>query len=547
MPLFPDQSEARLKICLLVRDKPSEQEGYFVLLRHVPFGRVYQGCLVDSANRVLQWLEIGVETTDALHPDFESLRGNLNNSVVDKRWQDETVLLSKLWPEGIIHTGFEKEHPLPTWLDPRPGKIALVHPLGKGRWELCQDDQLLRGAGLPEFHTTIQRYLYLPEAGDEKRFLRVMPDAPRNEFTLEPEKAIDGFDNWVPFNPTGGLLMMTKHFPFALLDYVNLLTERSPAMLASCNSSFKLPSVYAENSEDAHALLAGSASLYWGFGGAKGRLLETFHLKLQLWAELLQLVRAAVEELKQPLLSIEPDSFRIRWGEAGLGLPVLWTAKAALVRASKAFPVSLEGSQLRYYVRLGPSSYSHYFPSGQDQMCEGVGEVLITELNLNDPKNPSIAGTLTTSAGSPPPVSPWDLIWMRPPLRSGCLIHARITDLSDLGKRKIHFRSAARKLAPEVLKELQKASRMVRVPYGIVPLLSTQCDLYAVGVLGVQLLLQNGLSEEDQSLGSFIEKLSELGQEAAFENSKEQTFAQRVCKILTSDADRMSVPWSSRM
>ncbi|HTE87518.1 MAG TPA: hypothetical protein VK639_01065, partial [Terriglobales bacterium] len=44
--------------------------------------------------------------------------------------------------------------------------------------------------------------------------------------------------------------------------------------------------------------------------------------------------------------------------------------------------------------------------------------------------------------------------------------------------------------------------------------------------------------EEDQSLGSFIEKLSELGQEAAAENSKEQTFAQRVCKILHSDADR---------
>src|SRR5205085_5492510 len=87
---------------------------------------------------------------------------------------------------------------------------------------------------------------------------------------------------------------------------------------------------------DAAAAANGEGWLFLGRHGNWGRLLESFHLKLRMLADMVGNVRALVKQTQRPLLGLAPDSFEVRWSEQGRALPLFWTARTVLTNEGDA-------------------------------------------------------------------------------------------------------------------------------------------------------------------------------------------------------------------
>src|SRR2546426_1138610 len=70
-----------------------------------------------------------------------------------------------------------------------------------------------------------------------------------------------------------------------------------------------------------------------------------------------------------------------------------------------------------------------------------------------------------------------------------------------------------------------------RSPFEVVPLLSTPCDLYALGVLAVRTLLVN----PQNTLAVALDEVMSLARQAAAQSNAETTLASRICEIMNAD------------
>lgn len=527
IPIHAGQGENPLRVCVLARAAVDPVGGAFVLLRDLADASVFLGCIVDANERVWDWLELWVQNLDRLPACFPRYREHLSNDALDARWMMMAEAFRELDPENSLRTGWESNHPPPLVLDLASAKASQPLDPDSGKpWKLCQDDGLLRGAGLPAYSTSVFRYWHA-----DKKFVPVTAGAPENEATIPLAKAFERSGELLPFNPQAGLMMARRHAPIALDDYADVLSGKAWKGVEDGKQPFALGGVYAALQDPKHLQESG-AYLFLGKQRAAGRVVEIFHLKLHLLAEAIRLSRAFVQRQQVPFLNLAADSFRVRLGETGAGLPFLWTAKVDLTKPSQAIALPVETSEFKYFLPA-KGTRSIYLPESLGATVEGEGTVRIRKLLPPESGRMALEGTLVTETKLN--VSPHDLMWLRLPLSGARVdLYGHVYTGEGMAQGEVRFRTLPQRISEADAKALRAAEGLSfsRAPFEFVPMLSSPCDLYSLGVLAVRLLLTN----EGATLPVALDEVFSLARQAAQAPADKTASALRIRALFEEDA-----------
>ncbi|MDX2116666.1 MAG: hypothetical protein SFY96_00610 [Planctomycetota bacterium] len=509
VPIHASLAAGPLRLCVIVRSD-AKGSSPLVLLRETIDARVLLGCVVDAKNRVQSWLEIWVQDVAGLLAAAPAYRESLSNERLDQRWIDRCNALDLGdAASAIIRTGWEDKHPEPLFIDRKTlAPIAAVDRTTNAPWALCTDDALLTRKGLPAYSTSLSRHLYQPVLADASAFVAVN-DAPAgdDEAARQLIQSLRMSDSALAINPGGGLMMIRPLAPISYEDYADTLSGTDVP-----GSTDGVLRDLASHTGGELADLSLSGWITPGAGNA-ARLAEIFHLKVRLFAEAVGAARSAASSSGGPLLNISADSFRVRLGDGGViqggkgpgGLPLWWTAKVALVAPGEGVELPITGTDARYFLP-GSERMSIYAPASAGRSVHGRGSIRIrrvvdaaTGSSGGTPGSAAgvafgtvLEGTLSTQerivAGTN------DLLWLRFSLAGQRIdVHATLDTRPGMNAGEIRLRTIAKELPAAVVERLRQAEG-VPIPdvmFELVPLLSTPCDLYALGVLGVRTLLVN--------------------------------------------------------
>src|SRR4051812_24765600 len=87
IPISAGQKAAPVRVSVLARREPDAVAGHLVLIRQTADAVVYLGALIDVGGRVHMWLELWVQSLDAVSQSFFGWRESLSNALLDERWQ----------------------------------------------------------------------------------------------------------------------------------------------------------------------------------------------------------------------------------------------------------------------------------------------------------------------------------------------------------------------------------------------------------------------------------------------------------------------------
>ncbi len=534
IPLSAEQAGSPLRLCAVVKQQPDPVAGHLVLLRDLLDAKVYMGCVVDALGRLQQWVEIRVQTVDAVGGMGNVGRESVTNKAMDDRWKRVVDSYARLEPAAVIHTGWETRHPLPILLD--LGRLAPVNPQEDGQpWTLCQDDQILTGKGLPAYSTSPHRYLYVEAKGAGSTFLAVSDHAPFVEGVKPLTELRGGKTDLIPFNPGGGLMLVKAYNHLSFEAFVDLTGGETSAGIQHGRSTLNVrPDAPAAN--DGAAGLTGDGWLYLGKHGRSGRLLETLHLKLKALADLTETVRLFTREHQRPLLNLTADSFQIRLGAAGSGLPTLWTAGVVLADPGDAVELHIEGTQAKYFLPGRSATSSIYRPAVATVPISGRCTRRIRQV-LPEARGVVLEGTMVTQerivAGRN------DLVWLRLNLGGGGVdLYATLEEQTALARGEYRFRTVSQRLAPEIEAQVKSAQG---VPLGntvfeLLSQMSTPCDLYGIAVLAVRTLIAN----ERNTLAVALDETLSLSQQVAVEYDPAVPLPKRIAGIFERDGRWMT-------
>jgi hypothetical protein len=533
IPIHDIHQDSPLRLGVLVRKLPDPATGYFVMLRDLGDAQVLLGGVVDAGGQVLEWIEIWIQNISGLAASLPNVQETFSNFYLDQRWIDQCRVYAELAPADVIRTGWESVHPLPTFID--LSAATAIHPLDPEtghRWELCADDALLQGAGLPPYATSLNRYLFQKALGKDSRFVPVVSNAPADAAVSATPESQGGDDQHLPLNAQAGLMRTTRFYPLGFEDYADLLSGKPWGGLAHSRTPVPLDEVYSrlENwaqveNRDTH--------LFLGAQGQGGRFIESYHLKLHLLHQAFGAARSSVQQLQLPFLNLSGDSFRVKIDPLGAGLPALWTAKCALVNPSQAHALPIKTTEHRYFIRTGTAAASIYMPEGLGLPSRGTGTIRIRKVLPPDKEGSILEGTLVLQ--DQVAVSPHDLLWMRLPLATGRIdLYGHVYAAESLARGEARFRTVAQQFPESVVTALSKAEGVAfaRSPYEVVPLLSSPCDLFSLGVLAVRTLLVN----EQNSLGVALDELLSLARQVGVEHNSAVPLSARIQAIFRKDA-----------
>jgi hypothetical protein len=525
VPISETDKHSALRLCAVVREAPDPVAGAFVLLRDTLDASVYLGCLVDTGGYIHCWVELWIQNINGLQGTFESYREAVSNHSVDERWKKRAAFLARLDRSRKIEISSETVHPLPVYFDlALTGPANPKEPASSQPWELCLDDALLEEHGLPRYSTSLARYLYLRQTA-KPPFLPVATGSPENESTQEPRQVLGPL---VPLNPGGGFMMLRKFAPLSFESYVDLISGQPWKGLEEGTKVFKLAGVY-RTLQNADAIQQGGGHLFLGKHGRAGRLIETFHLKLDLLLQAVRLVQTFVRDEQLPFLNLSADSFRVSLAESSQNLPFLWTGAVSLSVFGGAFALPIEKSDVRYFVAPGGDTASIYNPVTSNHTMSMTGAVRIRKV-LSQDDGFVLEGTLSTQQRIA--LSPTDLLWLRLTLSPGRVdFYANVFEGLASGEQR--FRTLPQKL-PEHLGMALVSAEGVRFPHvlcGSLPMRSSPFDLHALATLGVRTLLVNN----ENTLPVALDEISSLAQSVAH-LGEGVDFSKGVRELCASDA-----------
>ena len=481
-----------LTICILAQTSGNATGSPFVLLRELPGISIYLGAICDAMGNIQEWIEIQVQTVDAKQLDYAGRDEMLTNAFFDSRWRLDGAVLRKQLPESVIATRMESENPAPILVkrSGENGPFAAVEALP---WRVCKDDELLKSLELPGYSTSPYRYLFQPELKDSKTFISTSIDAPANANVegLDQLKSAPGVH--AIFNPGGGFVRIVRHSPMELESFLQILEGRAWNEANSETSIYLPNSVYAALREWS-ANPKGLPFLLHGKSSPGERLNEVFLLKLQLLHDLLKKVRAFVKIHQVPFLNLSPASFRVHLSQTGDLFPGLWSAESQLVRTGQAYPLQIQSSEHKYFIRLGKNEPTPFFPGSVGTHSSGIASAQIREVQMSGDRV-VLEGTLVAedflAADS------HDLLWFKLPLGEERLEFYGHLHKSEGGPKEARFRTLPAILSEAVIARLKGSAgvRFSKAPYEIRPLVSTPCDLFSLGVIGVRILLANNLKK----------------------------------------------------
>jgi hypothetical protein len=490
-PIHADQAGSPIRLCLLLATDEKSPTGPFLLLREQPGARVYLGVVCDCEGRIHDWLEIWVQTLELRDLSFSNYQERLTNHAFDLRWHTEYEMNKDGLPDAVLVTGMEKKNPSPLLIKrPAKGAAADFLPAETTPWQICKDDALLVSLGLPPYSTSPFRYLYDPAAPGPKTLYATASDAPASPQVQNVTQLFNAPEIRAVFNPHAGLVRVTRLHPLPLEEHVEILEGRPWEGIVPGGARVVSTGIYAEL-QTWSASPKGIAFLLHGTGRLSEKLTETFFLKLSLLRDMFTEVRNYAKTQQLPLLNLTPASFRVRLENPGTPFPALWSARCLLVKPGQAHPLKIKATQQRYFIRLGRTEPSPFLPAGLGAHSFGIGSVRLRNVTT-DADGTTIEGTLV--AEDYLRLDAHDLLWFKLPLAGERLeFYAHIHTAETTGPKEARFRTVPTKLSGQLVADLQQASGSAfqKSPYEVWPLLSSPCDLYSLGIMGVRLLLAN--------------------------------------------------------
>jgi hypothetical protein len=222
--------------------------------------------------------------------------------------------------------------------------------------------------------------------------------------------------------------------------------------------------------------------------GRHGRLIETLHLKLRLLADVVSSVHTLVCNLQCPLLNIGPESWQVKLGEVGRGLPFLWTAKAVLNDPGDAIPLAIEDANLQYYLPSPAAGTSIYRPLVSSVSTKGRASLRIRSVLTEANDTTVVEGTFTTQQRIE--IASHDIVWLRINLACGDVdLYAHLESDSALASGEWRFRTVAQNIKHTEDLKAAEGVPMPEVQFEVIPLLSSPCDLYSLAVLAIRIFL----------------------------------------------------------
>jgi hypothetical protein len=356
-------------------------------------------------------------------------------------------------------------------------------------WKLCVDEGLLQQKNLPSYAGSLHRYLYVPALGEESQLVPVTSGAPTNASTKPLSEICGDSAHIISLNPGAGLMLVKKHNPIGLEAFADILSGVAWDGLKHGRSVLELGEQLNALRKD-EAVLTADGRLFLEAHGQCGRLVETFHLKLRLLADIVSSVHSMVYHLQRPLLNICPDNWQVKLGEPGRGLPFLWTARAVLSDPGDAIPLAIESSDLQYYLPALESGTSIYRPLVTSLPTKGRASVRIRQVLPDTSDTTAIEGTFTTQERID--MARNDLVGFRLNLACGQVnLYAHLEADSAMAPGEWRFRTVAQNKDDTEVSDLRAAEGVPipDVPFEIIPLLSSPCDLYSLAVIAVRILL----------------------------------------------------------
>ncbi|MBX3316216.1 MAG: hypothetical protein KF902_05060 [Phycisphaeraceae bacterium] len=522
-------------IALIVRDEPDPLGGRFVRLRETYDASVMLGALVDEREQIIEWVEFWSQRDGFSGVDPASASG-ISNQAMDQRWQSSAEVLAGAEPGSVIFTGFEKEPAPVLFFDPGSGRIEQAKSAGGSMWRLCVDDASLAAAGLPPYGTGSERFWIATETGNTHAFASTNEAAPKRDGVLTMREAIG--PNAIVAH-AGGRLMVRRYRAASYAEIVDAMTSGDWSIDEAGSAKSRVPVSFdgrgIDSSTPSRSHTKGRVSeesLILSHRGEWGALIETLHLKLRLWAEAIRCVSRAVERSERPLLNVREESFRVALSDPGPGLPRWWTARVSLAEPGEAIELGIAGGESRYFMAGRPVLGGVFRPAQVNASSSVRGTLRLRRVEIDADKSVNAEATLALPSLASIGIN--DLVWIRLMLAGRRIdVHGHAERSSAMAAGEWRFRSS------KLVMDAQNAAALkglegVPVPdveIEVVPLLSSPCDLHALGVLGARTLLNNG----DLSLAVLVDELQSLARAAGELWDGNTTLSSRIQRLANND------------
>lgn len=509
-----------LRVCLLVADKRVEGKSPLIVLRAPADAVVCLGVLTDQAGRAHERVEVWIQRLDELQGIAPVVQQGLTNHGLDERWLGQARTMQQTQPQMAIWTGYE-DRPAPPWvLDLETNQIPALSAGEHSLW-LCTDDHALTRAGLPPYSTTLHRYLWTGGDTDETAvFVAASGGAPTNDRCAEMPLADES--RYLDLNRGGGRVAVRRFLPVDYPEYLEVINGKSWRGVIDGRSTLPLEDTVgralhadvAELDED-----SGFGRMFLGRHGRRGRIIETFHLKLRCLSDAVSAVHRHTKAIKQPHLALTERSFRVRLADAGAGLPFLWANRVDLVDPAEAVRLEIGGVDTGLYHPMSPAGTSIYRPGfatdsrgGETMVRLRRAQRLDTEREgaNADAERLAVQVEATVRLGEGLDMARRDLVWLRlRPNQHAIDLFGYAEADAALAPGEMRFTSIPLDADRATFSALQQAEG-VSLPdcaFKVLPSLSSPCDLYSLGVLGVQTMLVN----RDAHLPATLDELLSLG------------------------------------
>lgn len=447
----PRRRDDPVRLCVALR----RDRGELVDLRRTPEARVVLGGLFDRTGRLLETLEVWVQD-----PGFAETpagrRAGLDNHALDARWERTLRALAEIDP-GVIVTGWEESPPPAIAWDGTALTDASGRPL-----VLCDRDEVLEAAGLPAYRGSARRFLW-------------------NGVDGAPADAGD-----------------------AALGVARLGVRRAPA----CGWRAYIRAVSTGDAGELPGGIRGGAGADRQFfldsrRTVGDRLLEVLYLKVLAIHGAVLAVREATRVLDRPNLSLEPGSISIDLPTASLSLPLLWAATPRLNDPGAALATPVFGTRHTVWIS-GDERASVYRPERSGLQLRGTADVRFREVAVESDGTARVTATLVTgerlrgAAGEA-------VLFQAVAGGRGIDLVGHVDRLEGGAPGEWRFRSvplACEAADRERLRTLEGGVQS-GVPLEAIPVLGSEADAHALGVLGLEALLTGSGATLAETLDAF--------------------------------------------
>jgi hypothetical protein len=531
-PLDLGGSRPALALGLLLREEADPIAGHFIPIRQTVDARVFLGAVCDNADRIIELVEIWVQTLADLDPARLGFEATLNNACFESRWEAQLQALEAAAPAAFIDVSGLEANGAPLLVDTEKFQLVALHQvLESDQWALCRDEAALELAQLPAYPSSMARYLYQPQLASKTDFIPVNDTAPRNEFTKELEELLPQGARYRPFNLEAGRLAARKLAHMELVDFSRLIGGEPWRGMDQAKIPF-LPDGLGRTLQDIDRLRDGGEHLFRSGEGLPGRMAEAFFLKLTVWEELFSLVRESVRRVQTPFYSLAPASFRMRLAGISPHLPWLWAFRAELADTPDSFVLPSMTPDTRFFKPLRSSGFSVYRPQAMTGSIRSTGSLRLRRVRDTGKGEVVLEGTLDASERIEGCKS--DLVFIRIPLGAESLdVFAQVSAEEGLAHGEVRFTTLGQPVSPEMRESLKACEGvpLPRVPFELMPIMRTPCDVYSLAVIAVELLLVNPTN----TLPVALDESLSMGRQIAVGEGGTEPLRDRVARLFESD------------